>query len=131
MQQLSWQQFDDAVARLAERFAHEPVHGVYGIPRGGLCLAVALSHAMGQPFLLAPQPGCLVVDEVVETGQTLEGVRQQCPDAVFAVWVSKQPPKWWEAVEVTASDEWIVFPWSNAARASIDEQEYRASRTAS
>mgnify|MGYP001161036318 CR=1 FL=1 len=131
MQQLSWQQFDDAVARLAERFASESIHGVYGIPRGGLCLAVALSHAMEQPFLLAPQAGCLVVDEVYETGQTLAGVRQQCPDAVFAVWVSKQPPEWWEAVEVTTSDEWIIFPWSNAARAAIDEQEYRASRTTS
>ena len=128
MKQLSWQQFDQAVARLAERFASEPIHGIHGIPRGGLCLAVALSHAMEQPLLLAPQPGCLVVDEVYETGKTLAGVRAQCPDAVFAVWVSKQPPEWWEAVEVTASAEWIVFPWADAARAAIEEQAYRASR---
>ena len=59
MQQLSWQQFDDAVARLAERFEDESIHGIYGIPRGGLCLAVALSHAMEQPFLLR-LAGCLV-----------------------------------------------------------------------
>ena len=129
MKQLSWQQFDAAVATIAQRFKDMPINGIYGIPRGGLCLAVALSHAMELPFLLSPQSGCLIVDEVYESGQTLSGVREQCPDALFVVWVSKRPLQWWDAVEVTDSDEWLVFPWGNRERAHLEEQNYRKSRT--
>ena len=42
MQVLSWGQFDQAVHLLAAQFADSAVTGVYGVPRGGLCLAVAL-----------------------------------------------------------------------------------------
>ena len=53
MKQLSWTQFDQAVAVLAERFATGSFAGIYGVPRGGLCLAVALSHSLQKPLLLA------------------------------------------------------------------------------
>ena len=49
-------------------------------------------------------------------------------EARVVVWVSKAEPQWWQAVEVTESNEWIVFPWENAAAAALDEQLYRASR---
>ena len=44
------------------------------------------------------------------------------------VWVSKRPPEWWDAVVVTDSSEWLLFPWENAAQARADEQIYRTSR---
>lgn len=79
-------------------------------------------------MLPTPDSTCLVVDEVYETGKTLAAMRQRLPDAGFAVWVSKQPPQWWEAVEVTDRDDWLVFPWENAERAAADEQAYRQTR---
>ena len=79
-------------------------------------------------MLSTPDSACLVVDEVYETGKTLAAMRQGLPDAGFAVWVSKQPPQWWEAVEVTDCDDWLVFPWENAERAAADEQAYRQAR---
>ena len=128
MRELTWKQFDAVVSTIAERCRDRCCPGVYGVPRGGMCLAVALSHAMDLPLLLFPEPRCLIVDEVVETGQTLKDLHLQFPDAVFAVWVSKCSPTWWEAVEVTNSQEWLVFPWENLPRARADEQAYRASR---
>ena len=77
---------------------------------------------------MAPESRCLIVDEVFETGQTLAVLRQQWPDAAFAVWVSKISPAWWEAVDVTNSQEWLVFPWENLQRARADERLFRASR---
>ena len=131
MRVLSWQQFDDAVALLAIKASSHDLTGVYGVPRGGLCLAVALSHAMDLPLLQAPEPDALVVDEVYETGRTLETLRLQFPQASFAVWVSKTPPLWWHAAEVVDSPEWLLFPWENADQAMADEQAYRSSRRCS
>lgn len=128
MKELSWSQFDQAVALLAERLATRSISGIYGVPRGGLCLAVALSHALQQPLLAEPGPSALIVDDVYETGRTLQALQERFPQAGFAVWVSKRPPLWWDAAEVTDHSEWLLFPWENAAQARVDEQAYQASR---
>ena len=82
MQQLTWTQFDLAVEEITSRFASHSFIGVYGVPRGGLCFAVALSHSLSLPWLTEPKDGCLVVDDVYETGQTLRAIREKV-DATF------------------------------------------------
>jgi xanthine phosphoribosyltransferase len=127
MRSLSWQEFEQAVACIAERCRDGGFSGVFGIPRGGLVLAVSLSHRLELPLLPIPQAGCLLVDDVYETGRTLEPYRR-LEDCTAVVWVSKAKPQWWQAVEVVQSSEWIVFPWESAAAAAADEQAYRSSR---
>lgn len=126
MRILTWQEFDAAVGQIATMAQGLPLCGVYGLPRGGLPLAVALSHRLGVPLLQAPAFGCLLVDDVYETGRTL-GPCQGLP-ALTAVWISKAAPTWWKAAEVVSTSEWLVFPWENHATAHIDEETYRASR---
>ena len=128
MIRLGWDQFELAVTSLTVELKNHFFSGVFGVPRGGLCLAVALSHALDLPLLDNPTPDALIVDDVYETGRTLEALRLQCPDATFAVWVSKCPPQWWLAADVVENPEWILFPWENADRALADEQAYRYSR---
>ena len=128
MQVLSWAQFDQAVQLLASRFVDSAVTGVYGVPRGGLCLAVALSHAIDRPLLSAPEQSALIVGDVYETGRTLKALKAQVTQASFAVWVSKCSPDWWTPAMVTDSSEWVVFPWENLEQVRSDEQAYRASR---
>ena len=128
MIEFHWQHFDHAVVSLSDQLNGPNISGVFGVPRGGLCLAVALSHALDLPLLDNPTPDALIVDDVYETGRTLESLRLQCPDATFAVWVSKCPPQWWLAAEVVESPEWLLFPWENADQAMADEQAYRCSR---
>ena len=80
-----------------------------------------------EALLEQPEPACLVVDDVYETGRTLEPYRD-LERVRHMVWVSKAEPLWWQAVEVTDSAEWIVFPWESASAAAADEAVYRASR---
>jgi hypoxanthine phosphoribosyltransferase len=128
MRSLSWQQFDRAVEQLAAQARQLPDPcGIHGVPRGGLVLAVALSHRLELPLLEQPGPGCLVVDDVYETGQTLAPYRQ-LPGCHVLVWVSKVPPQWWHAAEVTNTDDWLLFPWAHAEAAQRDEARYRRSR---
>ena len=127
MRQLSWHDFDQAVERIAKRYGERRFSGIHGIPRGGLVLAVALSHRLDLPLLPEPQPRCLVVDDVFETGRSLAPYRELA-GAELVVWISKAEPLWWRAVEVTSSAEWIVFPWESAERAAADERSYRAER---
>ncbi|MBW0172830.1 MAG: phosphoribosyltransferase [Vulcanococcus sp.] len=127
MRTLTWQDFERAVDAIVERCQGQRFCGVHGIPRGGLVLAVTLSHRLDLPLLSSVQPGCLLVDDVYETGLTLEPYRE-LEHCTPVVWLSKVEPQWWQAVEVTESNEWIVFPWESAAAAALDEQLYRASR---
>ena len=128
MKQLNWADFDACVQVLTERYSGRSLNGVFGIPRGGLCLAVGLSHSLGLPLLMEPGNHCLIVDDVFETGRTLQGLRLQWPQATYAVWISKSAPQWWDAAEVSLSSEWLLFPWENAAKATADESHYRQSR---
>ena len=127
MRHLSWHDFDRAVETIAASCRDAGISGIHGIPRGGLVLAVALSHRLELPLLHTPQPACLVVDDVYETGRTL-ATHRDLERARHVVWVSKVQPQWWQAVEVTESAEWIVFPWENLTAAASDEALYRASR---
>jgi hypoxanthine phosphoribosyltransferase len=127
MRHLTWTDFDEAVYRLANAFEGRAFNGVYGFPRGGLPLAVALSHRLGLPLLEEIEPDCLVVDDVYETGRTLEPALEY-EGVECAVWISKVSPTWFKAAEVVSTDEWLIFPWENPANAAADEDDYRASR---
>lgn len=125
MRILTWTDFDYAVEQIATAFPDVPA--VYGFPRGGLCLSVALSHRLGIPHLCDPEPGCLVVDDIYETGKTLSTL-QHLPGARHAVWMSKATPAWFYAVEVTHDPAWVLFPWESPTHAQEDHDAYHASR---
>ncbi len=128
MKELSWHQFDRCVETLVQQFRHQSFSGIHGVPRGGLCLGVALSHALQLPLQLQPDADSLIVDDVYESGRTLQALRSDWPEATFAVWVSKVTPVWWSAAELSLTSEWLLFPWENGEQACTDEQEYRISR---
>ena len=104
MKFLGWEEFDSCINRITLECKKKKFSGVYGFPRGGLCLAVALSHSMNMPFLDKLKPGCLVVDDVYETGETLKQVLD-IPDTTTFIGHRKVQPNWWKAVEVSNADE--------------------------
>ena len=124
----SWCEFDKSVEYIANKCKFLEFSGIYGVPRGGLCLAVALSHKLKINLISKPKINSLIVDDVYETGRTLQALQARFPHAGFAVWVSKCPPLWWTAAAVTDKSEWLLFPWENPTQASADEQTYQASR---
>lgn len=132
MRLLSWQDFDQAVERLSRRCLASAAGGrrftgIHGIPRGGLVLAVTLSHRLELPLLSEAQPGCLVVDDIHETGRTLAPYRQ-LDGCQLMVWISKTELDGLWAAEEMRSPEWVLFPWENRQRAEADAQAYRESR---
>ena len=127
MKSLDWVEFNDCVQTITSICTGKNLVGVYGLPRGGLCLAVALSHALDIPFLKSPKSGSLVVDDIYETGRTLARFKN-IPDITFFVWISKSEPEWWNAVTLCEPNEWVVFPWENNDLALKDQINYRYSR---
>ena len=119
----TWSEFDNAVEQIANKCKFLEFSGIYGVPRGGLCLAVALSHKLKINLISEPIKNSLIVDDVYETGITLNTFRG-IEGAMFFVLFSKIKPTWWNTVFISEKSEWIVFPWENTANLQSDRHEY-------
>lgn len=126
---LSWDDFERAVERLAHLIRREgPLEEavIYGQPRGGLPLAVALSHRLQVPLITALAPVCcrrfIWVDDIVDSGETYAAARKQLENFGIVnvtpfVWIIKTKYAEQSVVgEVCAADvvvraHWVVFPW--------------------
>ena len=122
----SWSEFDKSVDYIANQVKYMKLSGIYGIPRGGLCLAVALSHKLKIQLLEKPLKNSLIVDDVFETGVTLSNFRH-IEGANFFVLISKKEPIWWNTATFSNKKEWIVFPWENKNNI-FEENEYNMKR---
>ena len=70
-----------------------------------------------------PIKNALIVDDVYETGITLNTFKN-IEGATFFVLYSKVNPTWWNTVFITKKSEWIVFPWENTLTSKSDQAEY-------
>jgi len=120
---LSWCEFDKSVEYIANKCKFLEFSGVYGIPRGGLCLAVALSHKLKINLISEPIKNSLIVDDIYETGITLKTFKN-IEGAMFFVLFSKVRPTWWNSVNISEKSEWIVFPWENPLNLQSDRNDY-------
>ena len=123
----TWSEFDKSVDYIANQCQKLKFSGIYGVPRGGLCLAVALSHKLNVKLFKKPLKNSLIVDDVYETGITLNNFKN-IEGAYFFVLVSKKKPIWWNTVNTSLKTEWIVFPWENKNDELIEEKEYQRKR---
>ena len=123
----TWTEFDESVEYIANKCKFLNFSGIYGIPRGGLCLAVALSHKLKIDLISEPIKNSLIVDDVYETGITLNRFKN-IEGAIFFVLFSKSKPKWWNTLFISEKSEWIVFPWENTLNIKNDMKEYMKKR---
>ena len=119
----TWRDFDKSVVQIANKCISIEFSGIYGIPRGGLCLAVALSHKLKIDLISEPRKNSLIVDDVYETGITLNNYKD-IEGAMFFVLFSKIKPTWWNTLFISTKNEWIVFPWENSLNIEDDRNEY-------
>lgn len=110
--------FLDHVEDYFELLGERPT-GVYGIPRGGLVLAVMISHRLNIPLLLAPCSHALVVDDICDTGESLSHyVLNTSESSDSRIWTTTmyckpnsakiEPIIVYDKID---SDKWVVFPW--------------------
>jgi len=128
---VNWPSIGWGITRIANKLSWESGHrfpGVYGEPRGGLVLAVALSHHLQIPLLGKPQDGCLWCDDIIDSGATLARARAQHSDMTIAALYVREhhgeltPFYAWQVPE----NVWIVFPWEARRHAKADFAEYLA-----
>src|SRR3989338_8218035 len=113
----SWQKFDKDVSKLIPRLKRIRRHcdGVWGPPRGGLPLAVMLSHALNFPFLHRPHSKkTLIVDDIADTGKTLK--RYSGKNFIATIYYHSQslfiPDIWMRR----KGRKWIIFPWEKGKK---------------
>ena len=119
----TWRDFDKSVEHIANKCKFLEFSGIYGVPRGGLCLAVALSHKLKIKLISEPTKNSLIVDDVYETGITLNTFKG-IEGAMFFVIFSKIKPSWWNTVHISEKSDWIVFPWENTLNFQSDRNDY-------
>lgn len=110
---LSWEDFGIMVDNLVKKIKKSRLKfdGVYGIPRGGLIIAVCLAHKLNIPLLyVTPSPDDLVVDDISDTGKTLYSYDYKKTACLFTTPWTKTEPDFWVGEKLKKKD-WIVFPW--------------------
>lgn len=127
-EQMGWYQFDNAVDILAKEIKKMlNIKRIYGIPRNGLVLAVALSHKLNIPLLSELKTSndyelnqVLVVDDISDTGTTLRKYKG-IPTAT--IYYKPKTSKCKPTVHVFETDNFIVFPWETEESAKADYLE--------
>ena len=119
----TWDEFDKSVEQIANKCKFFEFSGIYGVPRGGLCLAVALSHKLKINLISEPIKNSLIVDDIYETGITLNTFKN-IEGAKFYVLFSKKKPTWWKSVYISEESDWVVFPWENYLNFQSDRMDY-------
>ncbi len=141
---VSWEELHRNARTLAWRLVDKgPWRAVVGVARGGLIPATIVARELGvrmvdtvciahydelevlqEPKVLkmvaGNGEGCLVVDDLVDTGRTLEVVRKYLPKAHYASIYAKPAgkPLVDSYVMEISQDTWVHFPWEMAAHYS-------------
>ena len=114
---VSWKDMEEFVDSLINEMNKQNFKptGVYGIPRGGLIPATLISYKLDIPLLLNASKGCLIVDDIADSGRTLMHFTEN--DTQFNKYFiatmyyhnrSLVKPNYYKFEK---NDKWIVFPW--------------------
>lgn len=139
----SWAEVDAAVNMLAIHIRGLPtLKGLLALERGGLIPGVMLSHRLGLPLLTAKttsydefnqqQPlqsyipplshkqivmdgmqNWLLVDDIIDTGKTLEHVRDLYPIMPMCALITKKPKAQALTYANVPASVWVTFPWES------------------
>lgn len=127
---ISWADYDDMINKIAVYVKHinkEEIGAIYGLPRGGLPIAVSLSHSLGLPLLMnyydrkvVTRKKILVVDDIADTGHTLKDF--DSPHNIICTMHYHQDsivrP---EFFCYEKGDDWIVYPWETEDSETVQD----------
>lgn len=118
---ITWSEVDEAIAKMPKPICD----GFYPIPRGGLCIALMLSHRFGKPILDRPTHLSILVDDIADSGKTLQKIRLRHPYPAYVL--AKRYNCREKAITfgiLIENDDWLVFPWENKEKAEEDYANY-------
>ena len=114
---VSWKDLEEFIDSLIEEMNKQNFKptGVYGIPRGGLIPATLISYKLDIPLLMNASKGCLIVDDIADSGRTLlhftENDTQFNKYFIATMFYHERSivkPNYYKFIK---NDKWIVFPW--------------------
>ena len=123
---VTWKEVDNAVGFFVDTYNTQQLdcEFILGIPRGGLVLATMLSYRLDLPLHIAGEPisdsKVLVVDDIADTGKTLERVLKNLSHSIVLTMHYHQQ----STIEPYAwlyekKDKWVVYPWEGSIKNSI------------
>ena len=116
---ISWEGYDSYIDSITNWVKTSDLYlgAVYGLPRGGLPIAVSLSHRLHLPLLMdyydrkiVTDKKILVVDDIADTGHTLKDFENK-HNIICTFHYHEQSiiePDYWIHKK---DDDWIVYPW--------------------
>lgn len=116
------QMFQKDVATMASKIQDAGYKFLYGVPRGGIYVAMELSKQTGIPIIdelpKLPDITILVVDDIVDSGRT----RAKYAEYIFAClhikpYSSKEEGLYW----VHTTNDWITYWWEKCDNNSTIE----------
>ena len=114
---VSWkdlEDFADSLIKEMQKQKFKPT-GVYGIPRGGLILATLLSYKLDIPLLMNASKGCLMIDDIADSGRTLlhftENDTQFNKYFIATMYYHHRSVVKPNYYKFEKRDKWVVFPW--------------------
>lgn len=112
---LTWADVSAAVADTLAYRAPPGATSIYGVPRGGVPVALMVAALTGLRLADEPTAGTWVVDDLVDSGATLGRYDATWPvDALYRK--PHSPPHL--APNARELDGWLVFPWETPAEAA-------------
>lgn len=122
---LSWEDIKDAAAHMVEdvnQFYDGDVKGlkVFGVPQGGTAPALLLCEAIDGVMVEDPKQANVIVDDLIDTGATMEGYSylDLCEVALFRK--PHSPADRYGNRRGIELDGWLVFPWERNEGAPVD-----------
>lgn len=120
--QISWEDFGKVLKELKQKIINsgKKYKYVYGIPRGGVIIALYLSHKLNLKYLTLQHDylddynieEVLIVDDIADTGETLKEFMNFDIATIYRTPWSKINPTY-SVWNKTNKDTWIIFPWEN------------------
>ncbi len=134
---VSWDQFHRDCKALAWRLLEQgPFRGIVAVTRGGLVPAAIIARELDIRFIdtvciasyeqektqgsmnlikgiESDGEGLLVIDDLVDTGETFKAIKAMLPKAHFAAIYAKPKgrPTTHSFITEVSQDTWIYFPW--------------------
>ena len=122
---ISWNLIDEAVTDIAFNIknTNKNFKGVYGIPRGGLILAVMLSHKLDLPLIMSKDEldeNSIIIDDIADTGKTLLDFVEY-ESYVVTIHEHEQSLIKPDYSVLDKGDKWIVYPWETEDSEEIQD----------